>query len=323
MKKNYDIKLAELNRQYDKNFVVTDDYIHSLPDIKNEHCESFPINLVGVAGIKRPFIIQTKDGNTQEVLATIIGGVDNDAYKRGIDMSIINQELSIFDEKVFNIYQLSDILKSYRNNLDSFTAGLNIGFEYRQWQDALRSKKDDGTSEGGWQYYPVEFEVYMDKFGKIRNIMWVSYIYSSHCPCSTELSYHAIYTRGVAAVPHAQRSIAKIGVEFDDMIWIEDIIAYCRNSVASQVQTFVKRQDEQAMAELCACKGTVFIEDAIRLFADELEKDSRIKDFKIMCLHAESIHPWSTFAVYTKGIKDSLFNSKFTISDMKKLEQYV
>lgn len=323
MKKNYDIKLADLRRQYDKNFVVTQDYIDSMPDLQNDHYEGLPINFVGMAGIKRPFTIYTKNNDKQEVLATVIGHVDNDSYKRGINMSRLNRELAPFDKEIFDIYKLGDILKSYRNKLNSFTAGLNIGFEYRQWQDALRSKKDDGVPEGGWQYYPVEFEVYMDKFGKIRNIMWVSYIYSSHCPCSTELSHHAAYTRGVAASPHAQRSIAKIGVEFDDMIWIEDIIEHCRNAVASQVQIFVKRQDEQAMAELCACKGTVFVEDAIRLFADELEKDSRIKDFKIMCLHAESLHPWGAHAVYTKGVKDSLFIPTFTLSDMKNLEQYV
>lgn len=320
---NKDIKVKDLKRDYDKEFIPSEEYLNSMPDLQNSDFVGLPINFVGMSGIKRPLTIRMREGGVQEVLANIIGHVDNDSNSRGINMSRINRELAPFDTEIFDINGLTKILQNYKTKLERFSAGLDIEFEYRQWQDALRSKKEDGTPEGGWIYYPVEFELKMDEEGKVHKIMWVSYIYSSHCPCSTELALHAAYTRGVAASPHAQRSIAKIGVEFDEMIWIEDIIDMCKKAVPSQVQVFVKRCDEQAFAELCASKGTVFVEDAIRLFAEQLNKDPRIKDYKIMCVHAESLHGSSAHSVLIKNVKDSVFRPNFTMADLRDLSRFV
>lgn len=320
---NKEIKVSELSRTYDKNFVPTQEYLDSMPDLQNGDFVGLPINYVGMAGIKRPLTIRTKDGKTQEVQATIIGHVDNDSASRGINMSRLNRELAPLDTQVFDINTLEQILSSYQQKLDRFKAGLSIEFEYRMWQSALRSVNDLGEPEGGWQYIPVEFDISIDETGKMRKIMWVSYIYSSTCPCSTELSLHAAYTRGKAGSPHAQRSIAKIGIEFDEMIWIEDVIDMCRKAVSTQVQIFVKRADEQSFGELCASEGTVFVEDAIRKFANELNLNSKILDYKIMCLHAESLHPWGAHSVLVKNVKDSTFNSSFTNADRRDLERYV
>lgn len=337
------MELESLKRIYDKSFVPSKEYLESLPDLQNSEFIGTPITYVGMAGIKRPFRIRTKEGGIQEVLATIIGHTDNDANSRGINMSRINRELAVFDKKVFNINELISVLDSLKKKMGRFNAGLSVEFEYRTWQEALRSNADDGSGNkaGGWQYNNVEFELIND-----RRIIWVSYVYSSHCPCSTELSIHAGHYRGVAASPHAQRSVAKIGIEMNTIrpewssrpegnissvyyqqdqpiVWIEDILDACRRAVPSQVQIFVKRADEQAFAELCAAKGTVFVEDAIRLFESEISELPGVKDYKIMCLHAESLHPWGAHAMVTKGLKDSIFSNTFTMSDMRDLERFV
>lgn len=315
--------MEKLIREYDWEFRPDEEYLRSMPDIQNGEFSGIPINLVGMAGIKRPLTIEQQDGSTQEVLANIIGHVDNDALSRGINMSRIGRELDVFDHKVFNMDTMGEILLNYRKKLDRMRAGLNVSFEYRMKQRSLRSCDSYGNANSSWMYIPVEFELHMDANSRLRKILWVNYVYSSTCPCSTELVEHAGRTRGRAGSPHAQRSVAKIGVEFEDMVWIEDILNHCRQAVPTEVQTFVKREDEQAFGELCASEGTVFVEDAIRRFADQLDGDHRIKDYKIMCLHEESLHPWGAHAVMIKNVPGSLFTPTFTMSDRKDLAQYV
>ena len=321
---NHHIEVSQLSREYDDQFRPDEEYLSSMPDLQNGEFVGLPINFVGMAGIKRPLKIRTRDGGIQEVLASIIGHVDNDANSRGINMSRLNRELASFDIEVFDIKKLRQILQRYRQKLNRFEAGLSIEFEYRMRENALRSVTENGDMEGGWLYVPVEFEVFLGADGKMRNILWVTYIYSSTCPCSTELAMHAAYTRGKAGSPHAQRSIARIGVEFgeDDMVWIEDIIDACKRAVPTQVQVFVKRCDEQAFGELCASRGTVFVEDAIRLFAEQLNQDSRILDYKIMCVHRESLHPWEAHSVLVKNVTGSWFTPTFNFGDLKNLTRF-
>ena len=57
----------------------------------------------------------------------------------------------------------------------------------------------------------------------------------------------------VLATPHSQRSVARISVALDDTascLWFEDLIDLCRDAVPTETQVMVKREDEQAFAEL-------------------------------------------------------------------------
>ena len=51
----------------------------------------------------------------------------------------------------------------------------------------------------------------------------------------------------------------------------------------------VKREDEQAFAELNAA-NPIFVEDAARLFAEQLSADARISDYRVAASHQESLH---------------------------------
>ena len=137
--------------------------------------------------------------------------------------------------------------------------------------------------------------------------MHVRYLYSSSCPCSTALSEHAAVTRGIYGIPHSQRSVAKVSLEFNDLIWIEDVIAMCNNALTTEVLVFCKREDEQAFAEKNGAQPK-FVEDAIRYIADELNRNKNILDYKVVCSHLESLHAHNAVAVITKGIDNSIFN---------------
>ena len=62
----------------------------------------------------------------------------------------------------------------------------------------------------------------------------------------------------------------------------------------------VKREDEQAFAELNAA-NPIFVEDAARLFAECLQADQRIGDFRVVASHQESLHSHDAVSVLTEG----------------------
>ena len=59
---------------------------------------------------------------------------------------------------------------------------------------------------------------------------------------------------GQLATPHSQRSVARMSVEVlpGNCLWFEDLIDACRRAVPTETQVMVKREDEQAFAELNA-----------------------------------------------------------------------
>ncbi|NDD10950.1 MAG: GTP cyclohydrolase I FolE2, partial [Rhodobacteraceae bacterium] len=61
-----------------------------------------------------------------------------------------------------------------------------------------------------------------------------------------------------------------------------------------------KRQDEQAFAELNAA-NPIFVEDAARLFCEVLHEDHRIKDFRVIASHQESLHSHDAVSILTEG----------------------
>jgi len=153
----------------------------------------------------------------------------------------------------------------------------------------------------GWQYYEIALEL-VDAGGVRKKIMHLDYVYSSTCPCSLELSEHARMTRGQMATPHSQRSVARISVEVKggSCLWFEDLIELARNGVPTETQVMVKREDEQAFAELNAA-NPIFVEDAARSFCLALQNDGRIGDFRIVASHQESLHSHDAVSVLTEG----------------------
>ena len=62
----------------------------------------------------------------------------------------------------------------------------------------------------------------------------------------------------------------------------------------------VKREDEQAFAELNAA-NPIFVEDAARLFCEQLKRDERVGDFRVIASHQESLHSHDAVSVLTEG----------------------
>lgn len=292
-----------LKREYQQ-LSITPEYISTLPDLQNGPSSlikgaNVSIEHVGIHNFKLPLTIPTKDGKEVMVEASITGTVSLEANKKGINMSRIMRNFYEYSNKTVTLDTLEEILHAYKEKLGSFDAHIFMSFSYPMLVQSLRSELK------GYQFYKTTLEVNLDKNNDIKRYIHLDFVYSSTCPCSTELSLHAMENRNVLATPHSQRSIARVTVQFDEQIWIEDIIDMCRNALKTEVQVLVKRETEQAFAELNGAY-LKFVEDAVRLVYEQLVKDKRILDFKVICVHCESLHAHDAIAVITKNIENGL-----------------
>jgi len=292
-------RVKDLQQRYDQNFMVTPAYKNTLPDMQNtdeNRGANVAIQHVGIHNFKVPMMIRTREGEPLQIHASVTGTVSLDAYKKGINMSRIMRTFYEYDESELNPQTLQQVVYSYLTNLESSNARIAIAFDYPLKQQSLRS------GLAGYQYYPVVLETVVTAERGVRQFIHLDFVYSSACPCSYELSVHANLFRGVAAVPHSQRSVAKISVEYDGDFLIEDLVDIAREKLQTETQVMVKREDEQAFAELNAA-NLKFVEDAVRLLYEGLDSDGRILDFRVFASHKESLHSHDAISVIVKGVE--------------------
>ena len=288
-------------RVYDDNVDATKKYISSLPDLQNGPSSliqgaAVPIQQVGIHNFRLPLNYKKRDGKTIELETSVTGSVSLEAHKKGINMSRIMRSFYDHKDEIFSIDKIKDVLETYKENLKVFDSRIMLKISYPIKQKSLRSGLQ------GYQYYDVVFEGDLTKDGEFKKYIHFDFVYSSACPCSFELSEHAEKYRNRATVPHSQRSVARVSVKFDDMLWIEDIQELCLAALQTETQVMVKREDEQAFAEKNGA-FLKFVEDAVRLLYEKLNSESRIKDFKIVASHNESLHSHNAISVIVKGIE--------------------
>ncbi|MEX0773554.1 MAG: GTP cyclohydrolase FolE2 [Balneolales bacterium] len=290
---------TDLKKYYDPTFTVSDLYKASLPDLQNSSAASIqgakvPIQQVGISNFRLPLTYPKRDGDGLTLETSVDGYVSLDADKKGINMSRIMRTFYRYKDKPFTKDILEHILKAYQKDLDSKASYLRMGFSWPMLLESLRSGLE------GYQYYDAALEGQMDEKGELRRFMHLDFVYSSACPCSFELSEHARETRGIMGIPHSQRSIASLTVEMDD-IHLEDLIELCRDALETETQVMVKREDEQAFAEMNGAYQK-FVEDAARLLFDRLDSEPGIKDFVVRCKHMESLHSHDAVSRINKGV---------------------
>lgn len=290
----------DLSRQYPEGFESSEDYRATLPDLQNGP-ESLikgahrAIQHVGISNFRLPVRYHTKSGTPLTLETSVTGTVSLEAEKKGINMSRIMRSFYKHAQSTFSFEVMADTLDDYIKDLGSFDARIQMRFSFPMMVESLRS----GLS--GYQYYDFALEL-VEQGGVRQKIMHFDYVYSSTCPCSLELSEHARSQRGQLATPHSQRSVARIStvVQDGDCFWFEDVIDLCRNAVPTETQVMVKREDEQAFAELNAA-NPIFVEDAARLFCAGLQADPRVGDFRVVASHQESLHSHDAVSILTHG----------------------
>ncbi|MEP2922367.1 MAG: GTP cyclohydrolase FolE2 [Sulfitobacter sp.] len=307
-------------RDYPADFEIEPDYKDSLPDLQNGPSSLIKganqqIQHVGISNFRLPVRFATRDGQPLTLETSVTGTVSLDADKKGINMSRIMRSFYKHAESTFSFDVIEAALDDYITDLESFDARIQMRFSFPMKIGSLRSGLE------GYQYYDVALEL-VEQAGVRQRIIHLDYVYSSTCPCSLELSEHARATRNQLATPHSQRSVARVSVLLEDAgecLWFEDLVEACRRAVPTETQVMVKREDEQAFAELNAA-NPIFVEDAARLFCEQLLADQRVSDFRIVASHQESLHSHDAVSVLTEGptfaqasFDPKLFNTLFHV----------
>ena len=290
-----------LARRYDDAFVASPEYRATLPDM-NDSVDSIegarvPIQQVGVSNFKLPLKFAVEGNEAMVLEASVTGSVSLDANLKGINMSRIVRSFYEFKGETFTLDTLAHILESYRRDVGAMSARVRVNFSYPMLLRSLRSDNE------GYQFYRAAFEAAVGPDGAVRHYADIDFVYSSACPCSAELSEHARDIRGAYAIPHSQRSKARVRVEVaaGASLSIEDIVLHCREALKTETQVIVKREDEQAFAEMNGAY-IKFVEDAARLVYERLAADARIRDFQVACSHLESLHSHDAVSVICKGV---------------------
>ena len=291
----HSLKYNEPNREYDSEYKPTKKDIETFPDLQNgpsSLIQGSPVEIqqVGIHNFRLPLKYKTRDNGDIELETKVTGTVSLEAHKKGINMSRIMRSFYEFKNDTFSIDKLETVLAAYKDKLKAFDSKIALKFSYPIIQKSLRS------DNAGYQYYDVTLEGDLNKEGKLKKIIHFDFVYSSACPCSYELAEYARKYRNKATVSHSQRSVTRISIEFNDMVWIEDLQEMCAKALMTETQVVVKREDEMAFAEL---NGSYlkFVEDAARLLYEQLIEDKRIKDFRVICSHQESLHSHDAVSV--------------------------
>ncbi len=289
-----------LNREYQDNFEPDAAYKASMPDLQNGPSSLIKgarrkIQHVGISNFRLPLEIRKRDGGSVTLETSVTGSVSLGATQKGINMSRIMRSFYRHAGEPFDFEKISSVLESYLADLGSYDARIQLRFRYPMMKQSLRSGLE------GYQYYDVAFEM-LKSDGSTTRVVHLDYVYSSTCPCSLELAEHARDVRGQIATPHSQRSVARVSVELtgEGKLWIEDLVENCVSGIVTETQVMVKREDEQAFAELNG-SNPIFVEDAVRLLCQELESDDRIGDFRIIASHQESLHSHDAVSILTSG----------------------
>jgi len=295
-----------LSRRYDRQFRADDAYRATLPDMQNKDASQIqganvPIQHVGISGFRLPMLVVTRDGKPLPLEVTVTGSVSLAADRKGINMSRVMRTFYEFKDRTLSHELLEEILIRYKKDLECSRARLMVEFRYPLLQKSLRSNLE------GWQYYRVVLEGTIDDLNRVRRYTHFDFVYSSACPCSAELTEHARDYRQAYGIPHSQRSKARVVAEVmpGRNLFVEDMQELCLKGLQTETQVMVKREDEQAFAELNGAYSK-FVEDAARLLFEQFDADGRVQDFVIACSHLESLHSHDAVSVINKGCPGGL-----------------
>jgi len=292
----------------------------ALPDVAHDAALlARPLDWVGMERIALPVRIADNAGGAVQVAASVDVAVDlADARARGIHMSRLYLQLQqAFASETITPAGLRRVLQGFVDSQQGLSTSAKLVLRY----DHLLQRAALASAHRGWKRYPVCVEAVL-RDGHLRLALTLSVEYSSTCPASAALSRQLnagrfaedfasarplstevvrewlASERGLAATPHAQRSRADVRIElrtaFEELP-VMSMVDAIENALGTPVQTAVKREDEQAFAELNAA-NLMFCEDASRRIAAVLSADARVERFDVGVAHFESLHPHDAVA---------------------------
>lgn len=237
------------------------------------------IDKVGVCDLIYPIVVLDKRNERQTVTATINMYVDLPHHFKGTHMSRFIEILNEYKSDLI-IENLDNLLIEVCQKLEAMSAHIELGFKYFLEKEAPVSKAKSLMG------YDCKLMVSHTLDNGKDSILEVKVPVMNLCPCSKEISNTAA---------HNQRGVVTTQVRFNDFVWIEDLISVVEKSASSELYTLLKRPDEKFVVEH-AFDNPRFVEDVVRIVANELMEDSRVTWFTVKSINFESIHNHNAYA---------------------------
>ena len=261
-----------------------------MQDVQNRQDKrGIAIQKVGIKEAHLPFLIKTKEGGYQQVLATVRFTVALPSQYKGTHMSRFLEILMPWSKKPLAETEMEAMLSEALERLEAHSAEVELSFKYFVDKVAPVSHRTSvldldccftGRKE---KNKPMEFQ------------LGVEVPFTSLCPCSKEISSYGA---------HNQRSVARIQLRFKDgydCIYIEDLAELVEKQGSSPIYPLLKREDEKFVTE-AAYENPKFVEDILRDTVLVLRDIEGLGWFSVECENYESIHNHSAYAAHEEEL---------------------
>lgn len=255
-----------------------------MKDVQNERDQrNLLINNVGVCGVSWPIQVLDRANGTQDTVAEVSLSVMLPHDYRGTHMSRFIEVLGS-QEKQVTFNNMENLVGALCERLRAEEARAEFKFPY------FITKAAPVSGALGRVRYDARFYASLNK-GKFDLVTELTAPVQTLCPCSKEISEFGA---------HNQRAEVVMATKMDSFMWIEELVDIADRCASAPVYSLLKREDEKAVTEL-AFSNPRFVEDSVRELALELEKEKRIKWYRISVTSHESIHNHNAFACIEKG----------------------
>ena len=248
------------------------------------------IQRVGINEAHLPFLIKTKEGGWQQVLAGIRFTVSLPKEYKGTHMSRFWEILSPWSQKPLAEPEMEAMLGEALARLNAEAAELKLHFKYFITKIAPVSGRQSCLD------LDCYFQGEKHKGRPLAFTLGVNVPVTSLCPCSREIS-----ARGA----HNQRSMCRVAVRFHEdtpCIYIEDLTALIEAQASAPIYPLLKREDEKFVTE-AAYDNPKFVEDILRDAVLALRGLPGLAWFSLECENFESIHNHNAFASHEERLK--------------------
>ncbi|QDR80349.1 GTP cyclohydrolase FolE2 [Sporomusa termitida] len=262
---------------------------NSIKDVQNSCDErGIAIQKVGVSDVHLPFLIKTKGGSFQTVLAKIKLTVDLPQEFKGTHMSRFIEILSDWSQKPVSYKEIEYMLTDTIDRLQAQRAHIDIHFKY------FIEKTAPVSGFKSMLDYDCMFSGSLARCDHLDFMFGITVPFTSLCPCSKEISQYGA---------HNQRGIMRVKIKHQHgrFIWIEDLASLMEQQGSCQVYPLLKRADEKYVTEK-AYENPKFVEDVLRDLVLALRQIDSVQWFEVECENYESIHNHSAYAAHTETV---------------------
>ena len=260
-----------------------------IKDVQNSSDErGIAIQKVGVSDVHLPFLIKTKSGSFQSVLAKIKLTVELPQEFKGTHMSRFIEILSDWSQKPVSYREIEYMLTDTIDRLHAQKAHIDVTFKY------FIEKVAPVSGFKSLLDYDCIFSASLTRNENLDFTFGITVPFTSLCPCSKEISqYGAHNQRGIMRV--------KIKQQHGRFIWIEDLAELMEKQGSCQVYPLLKRSDEKYVTEK-AYENPKFVEDVLRDLVLALRQVDSVEWFEVECENYESIHNHSAYATHVETV---------------------